>query len=882
MSSIQILTKLISKNPLIKRIQDKEPSWKSILTVFLVVLASTNSFAGIASSFDAPDTVLAASTGVEIIKHGGGIWVASGGGVNFTFDNGQTWLLYDSTNGLTRDNISAIFSQNNRLWLGANHTAIVNNSPTSIADGLFYTDDLGDHWIQFDFTAAGLNRIYGVNRQIFDITGHYNASKNQDWLFIAAFAGALVGSRDGGTSWRRIFPTITDSINYTNNAVPDLRMRYFSCVTDTSHGDTLYLWGGTAEGIFQYIYVSPQEKLFTKIVNQISFCDDCSDTAGSFAFIAGNTGFARGLKTGKPFRSRLQSDGLPGNYISAVIDFRGRVFAGTANAAGTNSTGLAYSDDRGDSFTPDNAFNATYALAGNSNRIFAFASIGERLYMAAERAGLFVSSDTGQSWSRIFVDSSDTSAANRRNFVYSLEGTGDTLRVGTDSGLVQLFLNPVGLIDSSRFYVFGEDANNAARVTRIRTQRFYTGVTLDSSAIWTVNQRISVAGTPMVGRSDDGGINWDRLQVAQGLADFSRDINFLQDTVFIVGVQGVMKFNSYNTGDFPFGPLSIQDSTSTDNLSNNLITTMEINGDTIFIGTNNGIAISNNRGQKYKIYRANVDSLAADAVLQMRQEDNNPLLNGITGNFVPAMEVQYPASGSGIVWASNRPTTGGTEGIAAGAVVPIQLPDTTIIYERLWVSVYDKFAWNFAFNGDTAFAATDNGLIFTADTGFSWDTMQFIDTAGNQLYDPSRPVYGVAVIDTFLWVGAEDRILRVNLKNGLSAGFFVIDSGTSKEEVYAFPVPFSNVQDAGVGITFRFALEKDASVTIEVYDFAMNLVRRVMDNKSFTAGFYPTATESVKWDALNGKGDQLAVGMYYFKVQLSTGETRWGKLAILP
>ena len=131
-------------------------------------------------------------------------------------------------------------------------------------------------------------------------------------------------------------------------------------------------------------------------------------------------------------------------------------------------------------------------------------------------------------------------------------------------------------------------------------------------------------------------------------------------------------------------------------------------------------------------------------------------------------------------------------------------------------------------------------------------------------------------------MGADDRILRVNLNNYLSEGFFVIDSASEASEVYAFPVPYSNVQDVGDGITFRFALEKNASVTIEVYDFAMNLVRRVIDDKFFTAGYYPTATESVQWNARNGQGDQLAVGVYYFKVTLSTGETRWGKLAVIP
>jgi hypothetical protein len=32
----------------------------------------------------------------------------------------------------------------------------------------------------------------------------------------------------------------------------------------------------------------------------------------------------------------------------------------------------------------------------------------------------------------------------------------------------------------------------------------------------------------------------------------------------------------------------------------------------------------------------------------------------------------------------------------------------------------------------------------------------------------------------------------------------------------------------------------------------------------------------------NGKGEDAAVGVYYFKVEYSTGEVRWGKLAVMP
>ncbi len=63
----------------------------------------------------------------------------------------------------------------------------------------------------------------------------------------------------------------------------------------------------------------------------------------------------------------------------------------------------------------------------------------------------------------------------------------------------------------------------------------------------------------------------------------------------------------------------------------------------------------------------------------------------------------------------------------------------------------------------------------------------------------------------------------------------------------------------------------------------MNLVKRVIDNEPFEPNFYPTAGYGRRtWDGLNGKGDEVAVGVYYFKVEYSTGEVRWGKLVVIP
>jgi len=69
-----------------------------------------------------------------------------------------------------------------------------------------------------------------------------------------------------------------------------------------------------------------------------------------------------------------------------------------------------------------------------------------------------------------------------------------------------------------------------------------------------------------------------------------------------------------------------------------------------------------------------------------------------------------------------------------------------------------------------------------------WDTIKFIDTLGRTLIEPGVPVYGVELIDSFLWVGSWEGTVRINLNDGEQLYIGIVDSTS---EVYAFPLPFS-------------------------------------------------------------------------------------------
>ncbi len=858
-------------------------TWKtsvriSILAILLFVLPGL-AVGGVANTFDLPDSGYISNVVIDIIEHDAGVWFATDEGLNFSFDGGQTWLSYDSTNGLYSSSISAMLSipiggANNRLWVATNHEARIQDALTPISDGLSYTDDDGQTWHKVDFDT--IPYVTGGDRTIYDITGYYNPNANpwlnNDWLFFSAFAGGLLASKDGGMSWRRIYASPGDSIQFnTTGQAPSLRNRFFCCAVDTSAGDTVSLWAGTAAGFFQYVYAKPKDKPYSKIINSV-----VADS--TFIFYGGNHGVTRGSKYGGPFFSRFVTDGLPGLDVTKLFMYAGVLFVGTKDTTSGNSTGLATSTDYGETysaaFLPD--------VVGPDKDITDFVAMGDRLYMAAGEAGLFVTVDTGANWSQIYVDSSDITLANHRNYVRSLATWGDTLLVGTDSGLVQLFMDGSGVIDSSRFHVFDEGVFSSARVAGIRTHHYL----FDSSdVILTINRPVTSSGTPIVGRSSDYGVTWDTLQQA----GFTNDINFIGDTTFVLNDVNILYSADSTIVSNPSNYYYVYEYSSTtgepvDSFNLDEPRTMTILGDTIVIGSNNGFAISLDRGNTYNIFRVNNDSLGADATLNY-----NSSLVGVSGDFIPAIAVQYMPNGKSQIWASTRPAFGGSEGISVGFFVPVVdtsvIPWDTVGYQRVFSHVYDNFAWNFAFRHDTVFAATNDGLLYSyGDSVYAakWFTIDLKDSSGYPLVLPGTPVYAVDIIGNDLWVGTADRTVKIDLNDfSNQTPYYVTDTKTPKDEVYAFPVPFSHANDAVT--EFHFTVDKDADVTIEIYDFAMNLVRRVMDNQFLAAGVYPTAgLGRPTWDGKNGNGAPVAIGIYYFKVEYSTGEVRWGKLAVIP
>ncbi len=856
---------------------------KIVISLFMIILFPVIVTAGTASTFDLPDTAYASNVVIDLLEADGIIWLATDDGLNFSLDSGKTWLLYNKDNGLVSESVSAMLFVDGRIYVATNHSEIISDNLTSLSDGISYSDDLGDNWQVVDFDAQDIIYATGGDRTIFDLTGHGS------WVFAAAFAGGLLASNDDATSWFRMFPTPRDSINYYEGHVGldtlSLLNRYFSAQVDTSHfnpatpyDDSLFLWVGSAGGLVQFVFVDPHAKPFTKRISKIVTCENCSGEDVGYMFLGGDNGITRGFKNGAPYISIFDENEISYRQTTAIGYFADRLFLGTVDETGTNSA-LSISDDQGVSFTGV----ANFPADPQGETVFSeFDLFQDKLFLSAS-SGLFMSLDSGDTWQSFLIDT--LNATSVVNTAYDFVSIGDTMYLGTDAGLAIVYLSDTTTVDSFIVKSFPETESSSTKITRLKIQEF-----ADSLILWTIHEPVSAgAGTRFVGRNNidrlDNIADWQHLQVDVVVTD----MNFLGDTAFVVGEEGI-RLTSFGTNpDIIFTIEMLIDSTVIDSLGSDTINVLSIQGDTIIVGTSNGFAYSNDRGETYNIVRINTDLTQHDASIHFTIA--NSFLNfsgglGITGNWIPALEVQPIPGQADAIWLSTRSTglEADTSGFGITRGMPFYNIGTDTLHQRYWQLFYeDDFAWNFAFNGDTVFAATNSGLIMNA-TGeqYEWDTLAFVDDLGEvQIFD-EVPVYGVEVFDGFVWVGTDDRTLKLRLNDlVVEKTFYVEDNLTSVEEVYAFPVPFSHETD--YEIDFHFTVEQDARVTLEIYDFAMNLVKRVLNNREYVAGIYPTSgSNRVTWDGFNGKGDKVAVGVYYFKVEYSTGEVRWGKLAVIP
>jgi hypothetical protein len=115
-----------------------------------------------------------------------------------------------------------------------------------------------------------------------------------------------------------------------------------------------------------------------------------------------------------------------------------------------------------------------------------------------------------------------------------------------------------------------------------------------------------------------------------------------------------------------------------------------------------------------------------------------------------------------------------------------------------------------------------------------------------------------------------------------------INSGL--KETYAVPGILSSGASgspASSQAVFAYSLSKASDVTINIYDWNMNLVKNIISNRHREAGKddplgngRSTNRREDSWDGTNSAGKRVAVGVYYFKIFAKSGERSFGKIIV--
>ncbi|UCE65206.1 MAG: exo-alpha-sialidase [Candidatus Zixiibacteriota bacterium] len=242
----------------------------------------------------------------------------------------------------------------------------------------------------------------------------------------------------------------------------------------------------------------------------------------------------------------------------------------------------------------------------------------------------------------------------------------------------------------------------------------------------------------------------------------------------------------------------------------------------------------------------------------------------LAGNFVVAIDVQQ-FQDTRIIWAACRPAFSGD------LRVSFSYDDG-----RTWntANITDRFgseaieAWDFSFAEDTVYVASSNGLFWSEGDYSEWNYFSgFIDAMDQTFVHDEASFFTVDVVGPDIWAGGSDGVIK-----GQAGSWDVYRSSIDAAEHYAYPSPFSPTHVTRQGATIHFKPLVDTYATIKIYDINLELVKIVADGVFRRGG---VESDDILWDGANGDGDLAANGIYFYRIELDSGEDLWGKVVLI-
>ena len=290
-------------------------------------------------------------------------------------------------------------------------------------------------------------------------------------------------------------------------------------------------------------------------------------------------------------------------------------------------------------------------------------------------------------------------------------------------------------------------------------------------------------------------------------------------------------------------------------LNHRAFSTLNADG-VLWVGTAGGVNRSENNGETWTNYN--------------HTNQQEP----ISGNFVVALAHQK-TNDKDIIWAATwkaedlEEEYGVSKTENGGLTWTVHLPGIK--------------AQNIDADGPNVYVSTHIGLYKSSDYGQTWFRFPVIKdkNSGETVY--TNEYYSVYADNNTVWAGTADGLART-ANNGYTWDIFRAFRQTGRDgepRTYAYPNPFSPKRHNELGgdghVRLQYNTTDDTNVTVKVYDFAMDLVATVCENK-----FRPGPSDfSEVWNGKNDYGDDVANGSYFYSVTIDGDGTYWGKILVV-
>jgi hypothetical protein len=790
------------------------------------------------------------------------IWVGTGNGLSKSTHGSVSWVTYNRQTGLNENDISALAVADTSLWVACAYTRLEDGQVVPYGKGFNHTSNLGESWDSFIPWQVDFAGMVAYDIAIDDTT-----------FWAACWYGGLIHCLLDHDSLKceNVFVDSFARNDFEGQNFQYLNNRFFSVVVDTN---------------------CPIQKRLKNSITDI-FYD------GRLIWVATQNGLHVSADYGRTYFPYDTTSGLNSNGVYCVGGDSTIILAGLYQEGETTPLPLI-PDLTGADFSLTTNYGYTWSTShpslGQANASGRFpmdiVKMDSVIWAACGRGGLIRSFDRGQNWENVFVDT----VAQRRYqdgqlkeedvfTAVAVDTSGDTTFVwaGTRDGVYKMIFTVSDTPDTVYRFLYysagggmGNDPTDPSMgIVSIGIQTAY-----DQRSIWLAGYSFYTYNPtpddiyPVTLKSTDGGTTWNSY--LGGIP--ARDMAIWDTTVWIATEEGLMRSKD---GGEHWDTFEVIDSTTGDLLIPSYFTSvctgLDIGGLTVLVGSSDGLAISRDEGVTWEVtkfaptYRKAIWAGSAAGIYKFLYDQSSQFDTvlgysqdslGLTGDFVVSLAVQQ-YQGRKIIWAGTQPTYSGAYGVSY----------TTDDGDTWNTTLLGDKAWNFAFDDSVIWVATSAGVKRSDDWGASWKIFNSI----NGIY--TTEFSSVAIIGNEVWAGSADG-LAWSSDDGVTWDTVrtAVPIGTKgSETAYAYPSPFSPVVAEGQVTRIRYRPIRDGQVTIKVYDFAMNLVKTLEDRQQQSGG---SEYEAV-WDGRNGKGEVVANGVYFFKVEAPGGQTEWGKVVVL-